>query len=252
MEKLPVDPALLESANRWFDISWYGLLIAGGFTALAAVGTVFFLFMQFWSSGVRERHTEWRTTELETQTAEARKETTLAQERIAALNNETARLSSDAEASRAAIAGANARALEAQLALERFRAPRQISPDQQETLRAKLAPFAGTVARIWTLPAGADITPFSELIAHVLDSAKWVVGGATSLSGRTFPGVVVAFRKGSDAEQPARVIVDYLNSIDAALAQPFDNEDGLMPAANMHSPAGADEPKIVIVIGTKQ
>jgi hypothetical protein len=29
LESLPVDPALLESANRWFDISWYGLVIAG-------------------------------------------------------------------------------------------------------------------------------------------------------------------------------------------------------------------------------
>ncbi|MGA2842816.1 MAG: hypothetical protein ABSG18_22165, partial [Steroidobacteraceae bacterium] len=60
LESLSVDPTLLESANRWFDISWYGLLIAGGFTAVAAFATVFFLFIQFWSSGVREHQTELR------------------------------------------------------------------------------------------------------------------------------------------------------------------------------------------------
>jgi hypothetical protein len=49
-------------------------------------------------------------------------------ERIAQLDKETARLSADADASQAAIADANARALEAQLALEKFKAPRLITP----------------------------------------------------------------------------------------------------------------------------
>ena len=57
----PVDPQLLERANWWFDVSWYGLLLAGGATALAAAATVVFLFLQFWSSGVRERQSDWRT-----------------------------------------------------------------------------------------------------------------------------------------------------------------------------------------------
>src|SRR5208282_4594842 len=72
LESLPVDPALLESANRWFDISLYGLLIAGGFVALAAFATLFFIFVQFWSSGVRERQAEWRTATLELETGEAK------------------------------------------------------------------------------------------------------------------------------------------------------------------------------------
>jgi hypothetical protein len=68
---LPVDPSLLESANTWFDRSWYGLLLCGAATAILAMATVMFLFIQYWSSGVRERHTEWRTSALELKTAEA-------------------------------------------------------------------------------------------------------------------------------------------------------------------------------------
>lgn len=71
LESLPVDPSLLESANIWFDRSWYGLLICGAATAVAAMATVAFLFLQYWSSGVRERHTEWRTSVLELRTAES-------------------------------------------------------------------------------------------------------------------------------------------------------------------------------------
>lgn len=86
LESLPVDPALLQSANRWFDISWYGILIAGLLTAVAAAATVFFLFVQFWSGGVKERHTEWRTAELETRTVEANASLGIAQADIANAN----------------------------------------------------------------------------------------------------------------------------------------------------------------------
>src|ERR1700681_4789513 len=89
LESVPVDPTDLASANWWFDTSWYGLLIAGSVTAIMAAATVIFLFIQFWSSGIRERHTEWRTSALELQTAEAKRDTAGANERIAQLNNET-------------------------------------------------------------------------------------------------------------------------------------------------------------------
>jgi hypothetical protein len=92
LESLPVDPALLERANWWFDVSWYGLLWAGTATAIAACATVAFLFLQYWSGGVRERQSEWRTSALELQTQQAKRDTAAAQERIAALNKETAKL----------------------------------------------------------------------------------------------------------------------------------------------------------------
>ena len=172
LESLPVDPGLLESASRWFDISWYGLLWSGSFTALAAVATVIFLFIQFWSSGVRERHTEWRTTSLEKQTAEAKKETILAQEHIAQLNKETARLSAAAEISRAAIAEANARAVEAQLALEKYKAPRSLSPLQQSAITEAMSPFAG-VGFVFSVQTDPEPIALMEQIGKVLTDAKW-------------------------------------------------------------------------------
>ena len=54
-----------------------------------------------------------------------------ANSKIAELNKETTKLSADAEASRAAIADANARAVEAQLALEKFKSPRSMTLEQQ-------------------------------------------------------------------------------------------------------------------------
>jgi hypothetical protein len=92
---MSVEPALLDRANWWFGVSWYGLLIAGLITALAAFATVGFLFAQFWSSSVRDRQSEWRTSTLELQRAEAKKDTAAANERIAELNNETERLKAD-------------------------------------------------------------------------------------------------------------------------------------------------------------
>ena len=94
VESLPVDPSLLDRANWWFDISWYGLLWAGAVTAVAACATVTFLFLQFWSGGIRDRQSEWRTSSLELQTENAKKE--------------TARLSAEAETARKSIAEANA------------------------------------------------------------------------------------------------------------------------------------------------
>jgi hypothetical protein len=69
-----LDPALLETANTWFGRSWWGLMIAGGITALAACATVAFLIIQFWSSNIKERFSD---------------------EHIAMLNNDTARLTAE-------------------------------------------------------------------------------------------------------------------------------------------------------------
>jgi hypothetical protein len=69
---------------------------------------------------------------------------------IAQLTKDAARLSKEGEEARAVTAAADARAAEAsqkaaeaQLALEKFKAPRTISPDDHNRLVAALKPFAG-------------------------------------------------------------------------------------------------------------
>ena len=51
---MPIFDTSLESANWWYIFSWRGILIAGTLTALTAVATVAFLFIQFWASNLRE------------------------------------------------------------------------------------------------------------------------------------------------------------------------------------------------------
>jgi hypothetical protein len=161
-------PRLLESANWWFGISWYGLLISGSLAALAATATVAFLFVQFWSSSVRDKYAEQRTSTLEFQTASAQRD--------------TARLSAEAESAKAQIAEAQARAAEAnqkaeedrlaRVKIEEYLAPRAILQDQGERIVEKVKPFAGTPFDVAIDPAVEAELP-STLINMLGLGAGW-------------------------------------------------------------------------------
>src|SRR5216684_1026675 len=104
-----LDPALLETANTWFDRSWWGLMISGGVTAIAACATVVFLILQFWSSGVKEQFSDERISVNEKETARAIADSDLAKEGTAKANERIAELSTQAEQLRKDTADANAR-----------------------------------------------------------------------------------------------------------------------------------------------
>jgi hypothetical protein len=174
LESIPVDAAMLESANKWFDISWYGLLLAGGITALGAFATVAFLFVQFWSSGVRERNSEWRTSVLELQTAEAKKDTAEAQERIANLNNETARLR---EAGRAnALAAGTTRTVTEQfaLALGLVRPGTLSEATRSLQIISKVKPFAGKQFDAIATSSDIELEVLLLSLRHALKAAGWI------------------------------------------------------------------------------
>jgi hypothetical protein len=82
-ELAPIDPTLLDWAEAWYPVAWRGLLAAGAVTAIGACATIAFLLLQWRTTDIREKHSEWRTHVLELQTAEAQRDT-------ARLNNETA------------------------------------------------------------------------------------------------------------------------------------------------------------------
>jgi hypothetical protein len=148
-------------------------LIAGVITAIGACATIGFLLLQWRATGIREAQSEWRTSNLELQAEVAKRDAADALERIAGLNKEAARLSSEAEASRAAIADANARASEAQLALEKFKAPRQLSSAQQSTIAAEMRLFPGTPV-VFGAFQDPESTALLQQISDVLISAGWV------------------------------------------------------------------------------
>jgi hypothetical protein len=128
---------------------------------------------------VRDRHTEWRTTTLESQAVIAKRETAIANERIAELNKDTARLSMEAENARALIAGANERAAqaeqraaEANLALAKLTTPRSLTLEQQNHLTELLKPFEKTPFDFFLTPDPEPVDLMNQL-AKVLTDAGW-------------------------------------------------------------------------------
>jgi hypothetical protein len=89
------------------------------------------------------------------------------------LTNETARLSAEADSAKAAIAGANARAAEAQLALEKLKTPRSLSRFQTIVLADKLRPFAKTRFDLSVIIGDPEAIGFLGFIADVLEAAGW-------------------------------------------------------------------------------
>jgi hypothetical protein len=92
---MPIDSAMLEYANWWFGVSWYGLVASGILTALAACTTVAFTWVQFWAGSIRDNQADYRTTELEAQTATAKADLAMANVRIAEAHNMTAALENE-------------------------------------------------------------------------------------------------------------------------------------------------------------
>ena len=280
MESLPVDPALLESANRWFDISWYGLLIAGGFTALAAFATVFFLFVQFWSSGIRERETEWRTATLELQTGKAKAELAKANADIASANAEiaeakkqTASLEKDAAEARRDIAAANARAAEANQKAEAERldrlkqelriAPQNLAGQPRSELVVLFRSFGAQSVDVFEYAEGSspDTAPFAQTMIAVFTEAGWRARYWTTIGGAgVVTGVVVATRHGSDEniEGAANSIVLGLRDWDFAASR-WDQHFATNDAKEIPGTAGVSGPTwdandvapIRVFVGTK-
>jgi hypothetical protein len=241
LESLPVDPSLLDRANWWFDVSWYGLLWAGAFTALAACATVIFLFLQYWSSGVRERQSDWRTSSLELQAKRA--------------DADLARANADIAAADARAAEANARALEAQAELARFKSPRMISDSDKRRMISSLSKFSGTDAAIYVLGDGPEPNGLAASISDMLTQSHWQVLSWNWSGAGAATGVIVVFKPGSAAEIEAtcEALASALNSAHITSTKepwPGDWEQvgGMLNGPNPPAPTAAP---IRIVIGTK-
>jgi hypothetical protein len=96
---------------------------------------------------------------------------------------ETARLSKEAETARSGIADANARALEARLELERFKAPRTISDDQKKALVANLKALAGTEFDAATNMNDKEQSQLLRQLMGILIEAGWKQVGWKYVTG---------------------------------------------------------------------
>jgi len=133
-------------ADRLFTIFNVVLILGAAMVLIGTIGAIVL-------SGVREQFSNARISENETKTAQA----------IAESDN-----------AKKGAAEANARALEARLALENFKAPRTLRPDQQAKIAEKLKPFAGTIYDAGIGPMGDPEPLYMLRSLHVaLSSANW-------------------------------------------------------------------------------
>jgi hypothetical protein len=176
-------------------------------------------------------------------------------ERIKELTKETTRLSTEGDEARAAIAGANARALEAQAELARFRAPRSISATDRPKLVSALSAYAGTNAAVYILGDGPEPNGLALSILGMLREAHWEVLPWNWTGAGAATGIVVLFKPGSTSEIEAicEALVSALNSAHITAAKEpwpgnWEQFGGMLNGPNPPSPTAAP---IRIVIGTK-
>jgi len=91
-----------------------------------------------------------------------------------------AQLEKEAAEAKAAIADANARvveatqkALEAQLALEQFKAPRNLTPEQQDRIASKIKEFSGVQFAL-SISADNESYQLMKLIRAAVEKAGWI------------------------------------------------------------------------------
>jgi hypothetical protein len=168
------------------------------------------------------------------------------QERVAALTTQGDQL-------RKETAEANARAAEAQLALERLKTPRTLGPTRQEAIADAVRPFAGQRYRAAISQAADDGVAFWESLYTTLERATWkfIEAGRPSIGNppagipiAAIPGIEIRFDPAKEKElAPAALALG--NALHA---------DGTVVAVNRDSQGSsgeADRDVILIVIGAR-
>jgi hypothetical protein len=167
-------------------------------------------------------------------------------------NEKMAELGTQAEQLRKSTAEANARAAEAQLALEKFKAPRTISPEGQRRISAKIGAFPGQEYQGAVASALNDGLLFWEAIHKTLAGAKWTFVAPSGLAHgdppavipiSAAPGLLVAFAPEAkpNVSAAAKVLADALaeEGFDARAASAMFGEMAQRPTM------------IMVVIGAK-
>jgi hypothetical protein len=197
LESLPVNPA------RWYDISWWSLIIFGSIAAIAAIGTVVSTLIQFWSGGILDRHTEWRTASLELETAKAR-------EHSAELEKEIIQAQSALDTERVK------RAL-----LQRSLSARNLAERQKESLVDAWHAFAGRKVSVFAYLSSPESISLAKQIIECMQGAGLVVDDQTKSNaqlGVFVPHILV----GGPDEALVKIIANALVSIglEASIGSP--------------------------------
>lgn len=141
-------------------------------------------------------------------------------------------------------AEANARASEAQLALERYRAPRELTSEQQGRIVSALRKFAGQEYEITTFWDLKEPLAFAESLNRLLQIAGWkfVSDGKRGFILGGLAGVQVWMHP--DADTPVKEAVNGL--IEALKAEQVET------SLKLQNPQNPKSNKIALNVGTKQ
>jgi hypothetical protein len=110
-----------------------------------------------------------------------------AAERIASLELETARANEEISKANMGAAEATARALEAQVALEKLRTPRALDANKQSRIAEKIKPFAGVPFDVALQPDPEPIGLLSQIIS-ALEAGGWKQRNWSNSTGVIFNG----------------------------------------------------------------
>jgi hypothetical protein len=169
-------------ADRLFAVSNAVLIIGAAMVLIGTIGAIVL-------SGVREQFSNARIFDNEVKTAQA----------IA-----------ESDTAKKGAAEANARALEAQLALEKFKAPRILADVELRAIAEKIRPFSGQEFQIVTYWEMQEPLSFAnQLYAGLVELAGWkyikpegsrlMLGGTEGVQVWTHPDADEEVKKAADA-----------------------------------------------------
>ena len=170
------------------------------------------------------------------------------------VTHETARLEAEAQLARAALANATARALDAELALEKIKAPRVIGEEQRQRIIEKLKPFSGMHFDFAVRP-DPEPQAFVEQLAATLQASGWIRQAKQNASSLviTIPGkppaAIATGFTGLGAEIDGSRVSEWSKAL-AALVDSFSAE-GFPMRSNVATDGTAPPDAIHIFVGTK-
>jgi hypothetical protein len=157
---VPVDPSLLDWAERWYPISWWLLAAAGVITAVGACATVVFFILQWRTVKIRERQADWHIAQLGITAAQANERAGKANERAASLEKDAAQARLEQEK------------------LKQLLAWRTLSEAETASLSAALKNVSVSVSRWVSLQFvrnDSESLYLAQQITRILEDAGWKV-----------------------------------------------------------------------------
>lgn len=238
-----------ESASLWFDI-FNGVLFIGAL--LVTIGT----WGTIKTAGIKERFPDERIATNEAETRRSIADSDPAKEGTAKANERIADLSTQAEKLRKDTAEANARALEAQLALEKIKSVRTIPATEIPRFVAALSKFEGTNAVIYVASDALEPNVLAGVLGGILKQAKWDAPSYVWSGIGAVVGIIVIGKPDAIAEvgPTCATLVGLLNSVglDAAIQHWPGNDWGQVGGMlNGLNPPDPFKPPIRIIIGAK-